>query len=201
MDSSRISDLPFPSDPALWGVGERFRWCVRVAAHDPRVTFAALAVAAVLADHYNPRNGAAWPPSRLIAARTRIDRANVRRALKELEAEGFVVAVGKRGRNNSYALTVPENDGQMGPVDHVAEARAKTEGASEPPNRGPHDPLRGGATTPLKGAPQPPEHVTPRSQNVGGKSVQSPRLGARSAGATRAAARRTVVGLDPDFEL
>ncbi len=144
-------------------VGERFAWVRAVIAAQPRPTLAEVAVAVTLAEHFNADKGAAWPASRYIAEAIRMDRANVRRAIRELHERGFIAKVASRSRSAAFTLVAQE-------------------GVAQPPNRGFHDPLSGGSTTPFKGAARPPEQVF-RSETVGipyGAAV------ARSAGASRA---------------
>lgn len=146
-------------------VGERFAWLRAVIAAEPRATLAEAAVAAVLAEHYNAEKGAAWPASRTIASALRMDRTNVRRALRSLEDRGLIVRADGRFRSTAFALAMPQQ-----------------EGVAQPPQRGSYDPLRGGSRTPSKGAARPPEQVF-RSEAAG---IRNPAADARSADAPRA---------------
>lgn len=151
-------------------VGDRFAWLRAVAAARPRPTVAELAVAIVLAECFNADRGAAWPASRSIAAAVRMDRANVRRALRSLEDRGLIVRTEGRFRSAAFTLVIPQR-----------------EGVQQPPQRGSYNPLKGGHTAPVKGVLQPPEQVVFRSEAVG---IRTPAASARSADALRARSGR-----------
>lgn len=60
-----------------------------------------LVVLVVFIARADPRTGTAWPGPALLAAEVGMDVASVRKALRELEAEGWVVRRG-RGRGSEY---------------------------------------------------------------------------------------------------
>ena len=122
-------------------------------------------MAAVMAQHFNDARGAAWPASRTIASLVRMDRKNIRRALRSLAARGFLVRVDGRFRSSAFALAIPQQEGVV-----------------QPPQRGSYNPLKGGPATPSKGVVQPPEYGV-RSEAVG---IRNPAASARAAGAARA---------------
>jgi hypothetical protein len=146
-------------------VGDRFAWLRAVMAAQPRPTLAEAAVAVVLAECFNADKGAAWPASRTIAAALRMDRANIRRALRSLENRGLIVRAEGRFRSAAFALAIPQQEGVL-----------------QPPQRGSNSPLKGGSTTPAKGVLQPPEQVVFRSEAVG---IRNPAASARFADAPR----------------
>jgi hypothetical protein len=150
-------------------VGDRFAWLRAVMAAQPRPTLSEAAVAVVLAECFNADKGAAWPASRTIAAAVRMDRANIRRALRSLEDRGLIVRAEGRFRSAAFALAIPQKEGVL-----------------QPPQRGSYSPLKGGSTTPSKGVLQPPEQVF-RSEAVG---IRNPAASARSANAPRASGGR-----------
>lgn len=60
----------------------------------------------VLAEHANAQTGECWPSESRIATRAGIHTATVRRAIQELERDGFIVVQRMSGRTNRYLLCV-----------------------------------------------------------------------------------------------
>jgi hypothetical protein len=147
-------------------VGQRFAWVRAVIAAEPRATLAEVAVAAVLAEHYNAERGAAWPAQQTIAALTRMDRRNVRRALASLEQRDLIARISNGGPRSStrFALVLP------------------SDGAAQHHQKAPHSAISGRSPAPSDGAPQRPEQVS-RSESVG---KPYPAAVARAAAAPRA---------------
>ncbi|WP_431272704.1 hypothetical protein [Dankookia sp. P2] len=102
-----------------------------------------------------------------MAGESRMDRRTIRRALARLEERGLVTRLRPGGPRHSaqYALVMPA-DGA--PERHLV----AVQGA-----------ISGRHTAPSDGAPQRPEQVGSRSENVGNQYAAS---GARSAGASHA---------------
>jgi hypothetical protein len=162
-------------------VADRFAWVRAVIAAEPRPTLAEIAVAVVLAEHFNATRGAAWPAQRSMAGLLRMDRRTVRRALGCLERRGFIECTNTGGphRSAGWCLALPPE------VTLRASYGARTEnaeGAVKRPLRAPHSAQAGRPAAPLKGAPQRPEQVS-RSEHVGKPYSAAQRA---SAGAVRA---------------
>jgi len=160
-------------------IAERFAWVYAVIAADPRPTLAQVAVAYAMAEHYNANQGAAWPSQQRIANLTRMHRRSIRKALDELEQRGFIACVKGGGPRSSarFTLVVPT----------CADFAPRRDGALQRHQMAPESAISGRSTAPSGGAPQRPEQVRSRSENVG-KTYHA--ASARSADASRARGER-----------
>lgn len=133
-------------------IAERFAWLRAVIRANPRPSLSEVAVAAALAERFNADRGAAWPASRTMADDLRMDRTNIRRAIRALLDRGLIEPAAGRYRSRAFMLVMPA-----------------CEGVPQPPDRGSYSPLKGGSTAPAKGVAQPPEQVGSRSEAVGNR--------------------------------
>ncbi len=131
-------------------VGQRFAWVRAVIAAQPRPTQAEVAVAVVLAEHYNADRGAAWPAQSTMAALLMRSRRTIREALGKLEQRGLIERIHDGGPHGSahYALVLP-----------VEGAPSRLPMADRPA-------ICGRTVPPSVGAPSRPEQVS-RSESVG----------------------------------
>jgi hypothetical protein len=98
----------------------QWRIAVRDSRH-PHIDVTAAAVAFAL-DSYANRQGYCWPSRNTIAAGAKCDVRTVDRAVRRLEAAGFVEVSRSRGRtSNSYRLLIP-NSGTPPPLNSDGES-------------------------------------------------------------------------------
>lgn len=97
-------------------ISERFSWLTALMRMEPRPSLAEIAVAIVLAEHFNQQKGFAWPSERRIEAHTRMQRRNLRLAIARLIQRGVMERVrqGNRSRSHAYALLMPEDENSDG---------------------------------------------------------------------------------------
>jgi len=179
-----IMKLPWRKPHSRWSeramnIAERFAWVRTVIAAEPRPTMAEVSVAVTLAEHYNAERGEAWPAQQRIAHLTRMHRRSIRKALDELEQRGFIACVKGGGPRSSARFTL------VAPT--CADLRQGTDGALQRHQMAPHNATSGRTSPPSDGAPQRPEQVRSRSENVG-KTYHA--ASARSADASRARGER-----------
>ncbi len=148
-----MSDLP------RMDIGARFAWVRAVISANPRPSLAAVAVAVCLAEHFNPDKGAAWPAQATIAAKLRMERRTVRRALADLLERGFLRCVDAGGPRRSARYTLVPGDSP--------DMRGSVPGAVERRQKAPKGTRSGRRRAPSDGAAPRPEHAWSRSQHGG----------------------------------
>ena len=146
-------------------VGDRFEWLCSVIAAQPRPTLAEVAVATVLARHFNAARGAAWPAQRTMAELLRMDRRTIRRGLDGLEERGLIrcVTPGNPRRSAGWCLAMPDGDTLN---DRDSTEDDPHEGATQRRPRARESAPRGRSAAPGEGGAHSPEQVS-RSESVG----------------------------------
>ncbi len=111
-------------------VGDKLAWQHRALTH-PDLSVTAKAVASLMMHDLNVTQGGAWRGQEGIAQLIGVCARQVRRALAELKAAGFLqIEVGKgRGRTNIYRALMPEADGEPGSL----HAENRTQASSQSP--------------------------------------------------------------------
>lgn len=119
--------------------------------HLPKMAYR---VAMELFDYFNHKNGRAWPKQATLAAQLGVDRKEVRRGLKALEAGGHIILLAPATPNSSAIYTMAQT---ARPRAEQGQGTAPAEEADQPLTRGQSCPSRGGQTAPSRGGNVPPE--------------------------------------------
>lgn len=124
-------------------IRDKLAWQLR-ALCDPNLSTAAKACAGLMMHDLNVSQGGAWRGQESMADKIGVCARQVRRALAELKAAGYLqIEVGKgRGRTNVYRAILPDQDGEPGsppenrtPVSSQTEQKRTSVSSQKPENR------------------------------------------------------------------